>query len=53
MTKIRMVETQPPPNFHAAAPANNPRNGPSISSAPRAGFCRHLEDLLLIEVSED
>lgn len=22
---------QPPPNFHAAAPARSPRNGPSIS----------------------
>jgi len=26
-----MVEMQPPPNFHAAAPASSPRKGPSIS----------------------
>ena len=31
MIKTRMVEMQPPPNFHAAAPARSPRNGPSIS----------------------
>jgi len=28
--KIKMVEMHPPPNFHAAAPASNPLNGPSI-----------------------
>jgi hypothetical protein len=28
--KIRMVEIQPPPNFHAAAPASIPLNGPCI-----------------------
>jgi hypothetical protein len=30
MMKIRMVEMHPPPNFQAAAPANNPRNGPCM-----------------------
>lgn len=28
--KINIVEMQPPPNFHAAAPASNPLSGPSI-----------------------
>jgi hypothetical protein len=28
--KIKMVEMHPPPNFHAAAPASIPLNGPSI-----------------------
>src|SRR6266550_647177 len=30
MIKIRIVEIQPPPYFHAAAPARIERNGPSI-----------------------
>ena len=28
--KNRIVEMQPPPNFHAAAPASIPLSGPSI-----------------------
>lgn len=30
-----MVEIHPPPNFHAAAPASIPLNGPSIDYLPR------------------
>ena len=29
-----MVEMHPPPNFHAAAPASIPLNGPSIDFLP-------------------
>jgi len=38
MMKIRTVETQPPPNFHAAAPARIVRKGPCIDSTPPPGF---------------
>lgn len=34
MMKTNIVEMQPPPNFQAAAPANNPRKGPCMFVPP-------------------
>jgi hypothetical protein len=38
MMKMIMVERQPPPHFHAAAPARHPRKGPSICKFLRGNF---------------
>ena len=50
MMKIKIVEMQPPPNFHAAAPASIPLNGPSIyppgksTSKPQAACFKNLNN---------
>jgi hypothetical protein len=38
MMKMSTVEMQPPPNFHAAAPARIVRKGPCIDSTPLSEF---------------
>jgi hypothetical protein len=38
MMKITIVDKQPPPHFHAAAPAKHPRRGPSIVIPPNTEY---------------